>query len=158
MWYVRFDNVHSSFSLNNSLGMLVSQFTLQARTQRGTKPDFHHAMVGFTPTPVRLDLTPKPVHYLQNPTDAEKMYNDCLNAMKKNYNPTKIKGLFSLSLPMSLSIHFCVLLVGFPDGRFQAMMQVASTNDGPITIILDTKTAAPAKKEKKDVDGLETTA
>ncbi|CDZ96301.1 d-tyrosyl-trna deacylase [Phaffia rhodozyma] len=81
-------------SLSASLSFL-SQFTLQARTQRGTKPDFHMAM---------------------NPADAQKMYDDCLAALGKNYDPSKIK-----------------------DGAFGAMMQVASINDGPITIILDTK-------------------
>ncbi|KAL7416256.1 D-Tyr tRNAtyr deacylase-like domain-containing protein [Mrakia frigida] len=80
--------------------LCVSQFTLLARTQRGAKLDFHHAM---------------------NPTDAKSMYDDFLTALGKSYDPAKIK-----------------------DGRFGAMMDVMSINDGPVTVLLDTKEPKPA--------------
>jgi hypothetical protein len=66
----------------------VSQFTLLARTKKGTKPDFHGAA---------------------NPEDAKRLYEYFVSAVKKEYDPARVA-----------------------DGRFQAMMEVALVNDGPV--------------------------
>lgn len=66
----------------------VSQFTLLARTKKGTKPDFHGAA---------------------NPEEAKRLYEYFVSAVKKEYDPGRVA-----------------------DGRFQAMMEVALVNDGPV--------------------------
>ncbi len=67
----------------------MSQFTLLARTKKGTKPDFHGAA---------------------NPEDAKRLYEYFVSAVKKEYDPARVA-----------------------DGRFQAMMEVALVNDGPVS-------------------------
>lgn len=66
----------------------MSQFTLLARTKKGTKPDFHGAA---------------------NPEDASSLYEYFVNAVKREYVPERVG-----------------------DGQFQAMMEVALVNDGPV--------------------------
>lgn len=78
--------------------LCVSQFTLMARTEKGTKPDFHGAMSTI-------------------PGNA--FYSTFLEDIGKAYNPDRIK-----------------------DGRFGAMMQVSLTNDGPVTITIDSKSTS----------------
>ena len=74
--------------------LCVSQFTLFARTVKGTKPDFHRAMGGDS---------------------ARVIYEALLKKLGDSYAPDKIK-----------------------DGAFGEMMDVSLTNDGPVTILLDT--------------------
>lgn len=74
--------------------LCVSQFTLFARTVKGTKPDFHRAMGG---------------------NDARVIYEALLKKLGDSYSHDKIK-----------------------DGAFGEMMDVSLTNDGPVTILLDT--------------------
>ncbi|KAN0065441.1 D-tyrosyl-tRNA(Tyr) deacylase [Thecaphora frezii] len=74
--------------------LCVSQFTLFARTVKGTKPDFHRAMGG---------------------DQAREIYEALLKKLGDSYQPAKIK-----------------------DGAFGALMDVSLTNDGPVTILLDT--------------------
>jgi len=69
----------------------VSQFTLLARTKKGTKPDFHGAA---------------------NPEEAKKLYDIFVSAVGKEYRPDRVG-----------------------DGRFQAMMEVALVNDGPVSFL-----------------------
>lgn len=73
----------------------VSQFTLMARTTKGTKPDFHLAQKG--------DL-------------ANELYEQFLASLRKTLGPEKVKN-----------------------GVFGAMMSCQLTNEGPVTIIFDTK-------------------
>lgn len=73
----------------------VSQFTLLARTKKGTKPDFHMAAKGH----IAIDL-----------------YNHFLNNLRKELGDDNVK-----------------------DGQFGAMMSCQLTNEGPVTIILDSK-------------------
>ena len=74
----------------------ISQFTLLAKTKKGTKPDFHNAM---------------------NSSLSKTMYEEFLELLKKDLNSQeKIK-----------------------DGVFGAMMDVSLVNDGPVTVIVDTK-------------------
>ncbi|KFH45051.1 D-tyrosyl-tRNA(Tyr) deacylase-like protein [Hapsidospora chrysogenum ATCC 11550] len=73
--------------------LCVSQFTLLARTKKGTKPDFHGAA---------------------NPEEAKRLYEYFVSAVKKEYDPGRVA-----------------------DGRFQAMMEVALVNDGPVTLELN---------------------
>ncbi|PAA66542.1 hypothetical protein BOX15_Mlig033924g1, partial [Macrostomum lignano] len=81
--------------------LVVSQFTLHA-TLKGNKPDFRRAMA----------------------TDqAEKMYADILESMRRDYQEDKIKA-----------------------GVFGAMMEVSSTNCGPVTISLDTREPKTAQQ------------
>lgn len=73
----------------------VSQFTLLARTNKGTKPDFHLAQRG--------DL-------------ANELYEQFLDRLKAGLGEEKIKN-----------------------GVFGAMMSCQLTNEGPVTIIFDSK-------------------
>ena len=68
----------------------MSQFTLLARTKKGTKPDFHGAM---------------------NPVEASRLYHYFVQKVKDVYAPDRVQ-----------------------DGRFQAMMEVALVNDGPVSL------------------------
>ncbi|CAG9947404.1 unnamed protein product [Clonostachys rosea f. rosea IK726] len=72
--------------------LCVSQFTLLAKTKKGTKPDFHGAM---------------------SPDEAIPLYHSLVQKIGAGYNPERVK-----------------------DGKFQAMMQVALVNDGPVTLEL----------------------
>lgn len=67
---------------------LVSQFTLLAKTTKGTKPDFHGAA---------------------NPEEARRLYQYFIQKVQAGYQADRVK-----------------------DGRFQAMMEVALVNDGPV--------------------------
>ncbi|SMN21340.1 similar to Saccharomyces cerevisiae YDL219W DTD1 D-Tyr-tRNA(Tyr) deacylase [Maudiozyma saulgeensis] len=71
----------------------VSQFTLYARTKKGTKPDFHLAQKGHI---------------------AQDLYNEFLLQLRGKLGDDKVQ-----------------------DGKFGAMMSCALTNEGPVTIILD---------------------
>ncbi|CAH0018033.1 unnamed protein product, partial [Clonostachys rhizophaga] len=68
--------------------LCVSQFTLLAKTKKGTKPDFHGAM---------------------GPDEAIPLYHSLVQKIGAGYSPERVK-----------------------DGKFQAMMQVALVNDGPV--------------------------
>jgi D-tyrosyl-tRNA(Tyr) deacylase len=68
--------------------LLVSQFTLLAKTKKGTKPDFHGAA---------------------KPEEASRLYHYFVQKVKDLYLQDRVK-----------------------DGKFQAMMEVALVNDGPV--------------------------
>lgn len=70
---------------------LVSQFTLLAKTKKGTKPDFHGAA---------------------SPEEASRLYHYFVQKVKDTYLADRVK-----------------------DGKFQAMMEVALVNDGPVRIV-----------------------
>lgn len=74
--------------------LCISQFTLHARLNKGTKPDFHKSMGG---------------------EQARALYTQLLERLGQAYRPDRIK-----------------------DGAFGEMMQCSLTNDGPVTILLDT--------------------
>ncbi|CCE63722.1 hypothetical protein TPHA_0F02410 [Tetrapisispora phaffii CBS 4417] len=71
----------------------ISQFTLLARTKKGTKPDFHMAQKGHI---------------------SKEMYDNFLNLLKSDLGESKVQ-----------------------DGQFGAMMSCSLTNEGPVTILLD---------------------
>ena len=73
--------------------LCVSQFTLQAKTSKGLKPDFHLAMKSSL---------------------SSVMYDEFLAKMRSQHP----------------KIH---------DGQFGAMMAVSIVNDGPVTILIDSK-------------------
>ena len=75
--------------------LLVSQFTLVGKIDKGRRPDFSDAM---------------------EIEKAREMFEIFVEVFKKNYLPSKVKT-----------------------GVFQAEMKVNIINDGPVTIILDTK-------------------
>lgn len=70
---------------------VVSQFTLLAKTKKGTKPDFHGAAA---------------------PEEASRLYHYFVEKVKAGYQADRVK-----------------------DGKFQAMMEVALVNDGPVSLI-----------------------
>ncbi|AGO10304.1 AaceriABL152Wp [[Ashbya] aceris (nom. inval.)] len=72
----------------------VSQFTLMARTKKGTKPDFHEAQKGHL---------------------AKELYDRFLELLRHELGEQQVQ-----------------------DGEFGAMMSCSLTNEGPVTIILDT--------------------
>jgi len=62
--------------------LCVSQFTLLARTKKGTKPDFHGAA---------------------DPEVAKKLYEHFVNQVKKEYDPTKVgDGRFQAMMEVGL--------------------------------------------------------
>lgn len=73
----------------------VSQFTLMARTKKGTKPDFHMAQKGHL---------------------AKELYEQFLKLLRDSIGDEKVQ-----------------------DGEFGAMMSCSLTNEGPVTIILNSK-------------------
>ncbi|KNC98362.1 D-tyrosyl-tRNA(Tyr) deacylase [Spizellomyces punctatus DAOM BR117] len=73
----------------------VSQFTLYALSNKGSKPDFHLAMKS---------------------DQSKDMYTTFLEKLKAAYKPERVQ-----------------------DGVFGAMMQVNILNDGPVTLILDSR-------------------
>ncbi|KAF7557198.1 hypothetical protein G7046_g6113 [Stylonectria norvegica] len=74
--------------------LCVSQFTLLAKTKKGSKPDFHGAA---------------------KPEDASRLYQYFVQKLRSGYVEERVQ-----------------------DGRFQAMMEVALVNDGPVTLELTT--------------------
>lgn len=74
--------------------LVISQFTLHAKTKKGTRPSFIHAA---------------------KPDIAIPLYE-------------KFKTLLSIQIPN-----------GIQSGTFGADMQVSLVNDGPVTILIDTK-------------------
>ncbi|KAH6690595.1 D-Tyr tRNAtyr deacylase-like domain-containing protein [Plectosphaerella plurivora] len=72
--------------------LCVSQFTLLAKTTKGSKPDFHGAMGG---------------------EEANRLYHYFLQKVQDGYAADRVKN-----------------------GKFQAMMEVALVNDGPVTLEL----------------------
>jgi len=75
----------------------VSQFTLYARTKKGTKPDFHLAQKGHI---------------------ANELYKEFLIQLRAKLGDTNVQ-----------------------DGEFGAMMSCNLTNEGPVTIILDSNSS-----------------
>lgn len=73
----------------------ISQFTLIARTKKGTRPDFHEAQKGHL---------------------ALEMYDRFLDLLRQELGEKQVQ-----------------------DGEFGAMMSCSLTNEGPVTIIYDTK-------------------
>ncbi|KAM3427934.1 hypothetical protein NHJ13734_008798 [Beauveria thailandica] len=85
--------------------LCVSQFTLLAKTTKGTKPDFHGAA---------------------NPEEARRLYQYFVQKVQAGYQADRVK-----------------------DGRFQAMMEVALVNDGPVTLELNVGGKATQDNGKK---------
>ncbi|CAH00546.1 D-tyrosyl-tRNA(Tyr) deacylase [Kluyveromyces lactis] len=75
--------------------LCVSQFTLMARTSKGTKPDFHLAQRGEL---------------------ANELYGQFMDKLKAGLGDDKVQN-----------------------GVFGAMMSCKLTNEGPVTIIFDSK-------------------
>ena len=74
--------------------LIISQFTLHAKTKKGNRPSYIHAA---------------------KPEKAEKLYNYFIRQFSKN-DKLKVQS-----------------------GVFGAHMAVSSVNDGPVTILIDTK-------------------
>ncbi|KAH3680391.1 hypothetical protein WICMUC_000322 [Wickerhamomyces mucosus] len=99
----------------------VSQFTLLAKTKKGTKPDLHLAAKGkyiqdiciiFLLKKYQKEILTK--DYLFKGPQAKPLYDSFLNKLRLGLGDEHVK-----------------------DGVFGAMMDVALINDGPITITLD---------------------
>ncbi|KAJ4154943.1 hypothetical protein LMH87_000213 [Akanthomyces muscarius] len=86
--------------------LCVSQFTLLAKTTKGTKPDFHGAA---------------------NPEEARRLYQLFVQKVQAGYQADRVK-----------------------DGRFQAMMEVALVNDGPVTLELNVGGKVAQENGKKE--------
>ena len=72
--------------------LCVSQFTLMANTSKGKKPDFHRAMVRFSPSSLAaislFSFTPRE----KSADQSRAMYASFLQYMGTQYSPEKIKG------------------------------------------------------------------
>ncbi|KAM0510285.1 hypothetical protein ACHAPB_000635 [Verticillium nonalfalfae] len=82
----------------------VSQFTLLAKTTKGSKPDFHGALGG---------------------DEASILYHYFFQEVQKGYLADRVKN-----------------------GKFQAMMEVALVNDGPVTLELAASPPPPPGNAK----------
>jgi D-tyrosyl-tRNA(Tyr) deacylase len=111
--------------------LCVSQFTLMANTTKGAKPDFHRAMVTFNLHTCLVEGDSETPIQATEPSRA--MYGDFLERMRQLYSPEKIQGRFDLSEFLSLFSKRCI------DGQFGAMMNVSLTNDGPVTLTVDSR-------------------
>jgi len=87
---------HMNLSVQDIVGgiLVISQFTLHASTQKGTRPSFHRA---------------------GKPSHAKPLYEQFVAQLSA-----------ALGRPVAT-------------GEFGAMMQVALVNDGPVTLIIDSK-------------------
>lgn len=129
--------------------LCVSQFTLMASTSKGSKPDFHRAMVCRVFTPGEIFMITILLAF-QGSESSSELYSVFLGKMREAYTPEKIKGssrevpcafllfvsVFSPGIHLSpstipahaherLLLLFCFL----PDGKFGAMMNVSLTNE-----------------------------
>jgi len=93
-------NMNQSLLDIHGQAMVVSQFTLHARTRKGTRPSFH-------------DAAP--------PEQAIPLYARFIAELRKLLGPSAVAT-----------------------GEFGAMMAVSLTNDGPVTIIVDSPESASA--------------
>ncbi|EGY13414.1 hypothetical protein VD0002_g406 [Verticillium dahliae] len=84
--------------------LCVSQFTLLAKTTKGSKPDFHGALGG---------------------DEASILYHYFFQEVQKGYLADRVKN-----------------------GKFQAMMEVALVNDGPVTLELAASPPPPPANAK----------
>ncbi|MDI1249569.1 MAG: D-aminoacyl-tRNA deacylase [Lacunisphaera sp.] len=83
--------------------LLISQFTLHASTQKGTRPSFNRAA--------------KPEH-------AQPLYEQFVSQVRTALGgPPAVSGVERVAT-----------------GEFGAMMDIALVNDGPVTLIIDSKT------------------
>ncbi|ODQ50309.1 D-tyrosyl-tRNA deacylase [Saitoella complicata NRRL Y-17804] len=91
--------------------LCVSQFTLGATTKKGAKPDFHKSMKG---------------------PEARPLYEAVLEELRKGLGEVKREenGEGGVRRGFELKVQ---------DGAFGEMMEVGLVNDGPVTILLDTK-------------------
>ena len=72
--------------------LCVSQFTLMANTSKGSKPDFHRAMVHiFLFFSAAHDLAPF-TREKKSADQSRTMYGSFLQYMRAQYAPEKIKG------------------------------------------------------------------
>ena len=90
LWYVALSGPRPLQSQRVTDSRQVSQFTLLAKTTKGTKPDFHGAMGG---------------------EEANRLYHYFLQKVQDGYVSDRVKN-----------------------GKFQAVMQVALVNDGPVRV------------------------
>lgn len=107
----------------------VSQFTLMANTTKGSKPDFHGAMVSYTYLSVPLECRFGLTCELKTASQSQELYNSFLAELGKLHDPSKVKGERDTEpLPV------CPLMfVDLIDGKFGAMMNVSLTNEGSST-------------------------
>lgn len=80
--------------------LCVSQFTLYANTSKGSKPDFHRAMVSNSRAQSLRTVAPLRLVTSSNSQGSERsreMYNVFLDRMRSLYSAEKIQGLSCLS-------------------------------------------------------------
>lgn len=120
--------------------LCVSQFTLLANTTKGSKPDFHRAMVSPPPPTVADSVL---VSYaVQSSESSRQLYGVFLDKMKQLYVPERIQGNHALVA------HMQGLTMLRADGQFGAMMNVSLTNEvcrsgGSVVHALGLKLYAP---------------
>ncbi|QRV72782.1 D-tyrosyl-tRNA(Tyr) deacylase [Ceratobasidium sp. AG-Ba] len=113
--------------------LCVSQFTLMAKTVKGAKPDFHKACLSNVWL-FQYSSRIRQCRSKQNGELSRPMYANFLELLAKGYDPARIK-----------------------DGQFGAMMSVSLTNEGPVTITIDSRKfeytpVAETNSKKKNAD------
>ncbi|CAE6472497.1 unnamed protein product [Rhizoctonia solani] len=126
--------------------LCVSQFTLMAKTIKGAKPDFHKASHGNILVIRTVDLLTKysQANYLDRYT------RHCSNPWRAH---TFLRGL-----RVRPSYAQGPTPTHMIDGQFGAMMSVALTNEGPVTLTVDSRKfeytpIAEASAKKRPAEG-----
>ena len=115
----------------NAEVLLASQFTLFARTVKGTKPDFHLAMPPSQARPwdrTCLRMCTQLVSDTSRLCQAQDFYALFVESMRSAYKPSRVH-----------------------DGVFGAMVDISLVNEGPVTIIFDSD--EPRKNKANLNDG-----
>jgi len=92
--------------------LLVSQFTLHASTQKGTRPSFNAAA---------------------RPEHARPLYENFIEQLRSALGGVDRPVVSGVGRPVVSEVE------RVQTGEFGAMMKVALVNDGPVTIIIDSK-------------------
>lgn len=111
--------------------LCVSQFTLMASTSKGSKPDFHRAMVCRVFTPGEIFMITLLLAF-QGSESSSELYSVFLGKMREAYTPDKIKGS-SREVPCAFLLFvFCFLSWDMP---FSVNNSCARSRETPFVVL-----------------------
>ena len=113
--------------------LCISQFTLLANTVKGSKPDFHRAMVRPTLACPSLHKSTLPFREVSSPRRCTRPFcSGCVNYINQVISRVRSANLCTTVRTTDQSNVTS-------DGKFGAMMNVSLTNEGPVTFTLDSR-------------------
>ncbi|CEQ38581.1 SPOSA6832_00005 [Sporobolomyces salmonicolor] len=130
--------------------LCVSQFTLYAALKKGSKPDFHAAMV-CSPLFRCLDNTPTYFFFAEKSSEtSKKMYEDFLQDLRHKYRADQIQdGQFGAMMDVQLINDVRILALDTLPAHLTHSVTSLFASQGPVTLILDSATDAPARPVPK---------